>query len=79
MYKVRACFEVKTVSCEGGKLVPRLYGLQICLGESVKEWPYEDMIAHVDINKVADMILVDPAAITIITPQQYDERYGDKK
>lgn len=78
MYKVRACFEVAGIAAdEHGN--PKPAGLQICLGESVKEWPYEDMIAHVDINKVADMVHVDPAAITIITPQEYDERYGDKE
>lgn len=78
MYKVRACFEIAGMAAdEHGN--PKPAGLQICLGESVKEWPYEDMIAHVDINKVADMVHVDPAAITIITPQEYDERYGDKE
>ena len=54
-------------------------GLQICLGESVKEWPYEDLIAHVDIAKVAETVHVDPSRLTIITPQEYDERYGDKE
>lgn len=78
MYKVRACFEIADMAAdENGN--PKPAGLQICLGESVKEWPYEDLITHVDIDKVADLIHADPAAITIITPQEYDERYGDKE
>ena len=76
MYKVRACFEVAGMAAdENGNPAPA--GLQVCLGESVKEWPYEELIAHVDINKVAALVNVDPAAVTIITPQEYDERYGD--
>lgn len=78
MYKVRACFEIAGMAAdENGN--PKPAGLQICLGESVKEWPYEDLIAHVDINNVAALVHADPAAITIITPEEYDERYGDKE
>lgn len=80
MYKVRACFEIADVTCnESGQLVPMCYGVQIQIGESVNEWPYEDLIAHVDINNVAALVHADPAAITIITPEEYDERYGDKE
>lgn len=80
MYKVRACFEVADVTCnERGQLVPMCFGVQIDLGESVKEFPYEELISHVEIEKVAAMVNVDPAAVTIITPQEYDERYGDKE
>lgn len=78
MYKVRACFEIAGMAAdENGN--PKPAGLQICLGESVKEWPYEDLITHVDIDKVAALVNADPAAITIITPQEYDERYGDEE
>ena len=78
MYKVRACFEIADMAVdENGNHAPA--GLQICLGESVKEWPYEDLIAHVDIQKVAETVHVDPSRLTIITPQEYDERYGDKE
>lgn len=78
MYKVRACFEVADMAVdENGRPAPA--GLEITLGESVKEWPYEELISHVEIEKVAAMVNVDPAAVTIITPQEYDERYGDKE
>ena len=77
MYKVRACFEIAGMAAdEHGN--PKPAGMQICLGDSLKEWPYEDLITHIDISKVAAMVNRDPAAITIITPKEYDERYGDK-
>lgn len=78
MYKVRACFEVADMAVDERGL-PAPAGLQICLGDSLKEWPYEDLTAHIDISKVAAMVHVDPAALTIITPKEYDERYGDKE
>lgn len=78
MCKVRVCFEVADIAAdENGNLKP--VGLQICLGESVKEWPYEDLINHVDISKVAALVNRDPKDITVITPKEYDERYGDKE
>lgn len=78
MYKVRACFEVAGMATdENGNPAPA--GLQIQLGEALNEWPYEDLIARLDLNKVAAAIHVDPAAITVITPQEYDERYGDEE
>ena len=78
MYKVRACFEIADMAVdENGRPAPA--GLEITLGESVKEWPYEDLIANVDIEKVAASIHVDPRRLTIITPEEYDERYGDKE
>lgn len=78
MCKVRVCFEVANMAIdENGSPAPA--GLQICLGDSLKEWPYEDLITHVDISKVAAMVHRDPRDITVITPQEYDERYGDKE
>ena len=79
MCKVRVCFEVAGVAAdEHGN--PKPAGLQICLGESVRERPYEDLIKHVvNLDLVAEMVHVDPSRLTIITPQEYDERYGDKK
>lgn len=78
MFKVRVCFEVADIATdEHGNLKP--VGVQICLGESVNEIPYEELIKHVDIEKVAYLFLVPPSRLTIITPQEYDERYGDKE
>lgn len=78
MYKVRACFEIAGMAAdEHGN--PKPAGLQIMLGESVKEIPYDELIKCADIEALSVMFHVDPAAITIITPQEYDERYGDKE
>ena len=76
MCKVRVCFEVAGMAAdEHGN--PKPAGLQICLGDSLKEWPYDDLTSRIDISKVAAMINRDPKDITVITPQEYDERYGD--
>ena len=76
MYKVRACFEIAGMAeDENGNPAPA--GLQIVLGESTKEWPYEELMKNHDIEALAVMFHVKPEDITIITPQEYDERYGD--
>ena len=77
MYKVRACFEVAGLAVdENGNPTPA--GLQIQIGEALNEFPYDELISHIDLNKVAATIHVDPSAITVITPEEYDEKYGDE-
>lgn len=76
MYKVRACFEIAGMAAdENGNPAPA--GLQITLGESIKEIPYEELIKSADLEAIAVMFHAKPEDITIITPQEYDERYGD--
>ena len=78
MYKVRACFEIAGMAeDENGNPAPA--GLQITLGESLKEIPYEELKKSADIEAIAVMFHVKPEDITIITPQEYDERYGDEE
>lgn len=78
MYKVRCCFEIANMAVdEKGQPAPA--GLQIVLGESVKEWPYEDLMKDHPTDALARLMNVNPEDITIITPQEYDERYGDKE
>ena len=78
MYKVRACFEIAGMAVdEHGNPAPA--GLQIVLGESPKEWPYEDLMKDHPTDAMARLLNVKPEDITIITPQEYDERYGDKE
>lgn len=78
MYKVRACFEIANMAVdENGQPAPA--GLQIVLGESVKEWPYEDLMKDHPTDALAGLMNIKPEDITIITPQEYDERYGDKE
>ena len=78
MYKVRACFEIAGMAAdENGTPAPA--GLQITLGESIKEIPYEELIKSADYEAIAAMFHVQPDAITAITPEEYDERYGDEE
>ena len=78
MYKVRCCFEIAGMAAdENGTPAPA--GLQIVLGESVKEWPYEDLMKHHPTDALARLLNVKPEDVTIITPEEYDERYGDEE
>ena len=76
MYRVRACFEIAGMAAdENGNPAPA--GLQITLGESIKEVPYDELIKAADFDAIAAMFHVKPEDITTITPEEYDERYGD--
>ena len=78
MYKVRCCFEIAGMAAdENGN--PKPAGLQITLGESLKEIPYEELMKSADIEAIAVMFNVNPEDITIITPEEYDERYGGEE
>ena len=78
MYKVRACFEIAGLAeDENGNPAPA--GLQIVLGESVKEWPYDELMKNHPTDALARLLNVKLEDITIITPEEYDERYGDKE
>ena len=81
MYKVRVCFEIAASAGlardEQGK--PGPVGGQISIGESLKEFPYEELTKDVNLESLAAALHVNPEEITIITPAEYDERYGDKE
>lgn len=78
MYKVRVCFEIAASAHlavdEQGK--PDTAGAEIYLGESLKEWPYEELTANIDLAYMADLLHVSVEALKLITPEEYDERYG---
>lgn len=79
MYKVRVCFEIAASAglAQDEQNLPRPAGGQITIGESIEEFPYEKLKEYVNIDSLADALNVDPEEITIITPEEYDERYGD--
>lgn len=81
MYTVRVCFEIAAsagLACDDqGNPCP--VGAQITIGEALKEVPYEELAKDVKIDAVASMLKVDPEEVTIITPEEYDERYGDEE
>lgn len=82
MYKVRVCFEIDGIAeDEQGNPCPA--GLQITIGESEKEIPYEELIADIDIPAMLRGVglgsIVKTEDVRVITPEEYDERYGDEE
>lgn len=71
MYELRVCFEIAAHPCP--------VGVEITIGESLNEVPYEELVKCVKIDSVASMLRANPEHITIITPEEYDERYGDEE
>lgn len=58
---------------------PRPVGAKISIGRSLKEIPYEELTHNLNVNAIAEMLNVQPEDIAIITPEEYEERYGDKE
>lgn len=78
MYKVRCCFEIAGMAQDvNGNPAPA--GMQIVLGESPKEWPYEELMKDPPTDALARLLNVKPEDVTIITPEEYDERYGGEE
>ena len=78
--KVRVCFELNTRD-EAGNIADTL-GLAVAIGESDREIDYQKLTASVNIEGVLRTIgldsLVSPEDVKIITPEEYDEEYGDE-
>ena len=82
MHKVRVCFEIDGIAeDEQGNLCPA--GAQMVLGETEKEFSYEELTANINIPAFLASIglsnIAKPEDVRIITPQEYDERYGDEE
>lgn len=79
MSRLRFCFEIDRIAeDENGKPCPA--GLQIDLGECSKDVAYEELTKDVNIPALLKFICfedVPASAVRIITPEDYDERYGD--
>ena len=82
MHKVRICLEINGVA-EDDQGNPCPAGLQITLGETDEEIPYEELTKDLDISKLLAgaglSSFAKPEDVTIITPEEYDERYGDEE
>lgn len=81
MYKMRVCFEIAASAglAHDDQGNPGPVGAQVIIGESLTEFPYERLTKGVKLEAIAAALDVDPEEITIITPAEYDERYGDKE
>jgi len=80
MSKVRICFEINGLSAdENGLLCPT--GMQIALSETNVD--YETLTKNINASKILEFVsltgLVKPEDLKIITPEEFDEKYGDKK
>ena len=77
--KIRICFELCTRDDAGN--ITDTFGLAMAIGESDREIDYQKLTASV--NKAGVLrttcldSLVKPEDVKIITPEEYDEKYGD--
>ena len=80
MAELRVCFEINGFAeDENGNPCPA--GLQMNIGNANKEIEYEKLTENIDIEKVIEYAglsgIVKPEDVRIITPEEYDERFGD--
>lgn len=80
--EVKVCFEVNGIAqSEDGMPCPA--GLQITVGEADREFDYMELAQAVDVSKVLKMACLEgyvkPEDVKIITPEEYDQRFGSKE
>lgn len=76
--KIRICFELCTRDEAGN--VADTFGLAMNIGESDREIDYQKLTASVNKEGVLRTTcldsLVKPEDVKVITPEEYDEKYG---
>ena len=78
MYKANIYFEIAGMAQdEQGN--PKPVGMKVSIGESLKEIPYDTLTHNLNISAIAKTLSVKPEDVAIITPEEYEERYGDKE
>lgn len=79
--KIRVCFELSTRNEAGN--VDSTFGLSMTIGESGKEIDYQKLTASINKEGVLRTACLDsivkPEDMRIITPEEYDEKYGDEE
>ena len=79
--RVRVCFELNTRDEAGN--VDSTFGLAMTIGESEKEIDYKQLTAAINKEGVWRTACLDravkPEDMKIITPEEYDEKYGDEE
>lgn len=78
--KLRVCFEIDGLAeDEHGDPAPA--GLDITFGEAEKQVDYQELVQNISIDGVLKFVCLDgivrPEDVRIITPEEYDEKYGD--
>ena len=82
MNKVRICLEINGLGeDEQGNPCPA--GAQITLGETELNIDYHELTKDLNIPGILKMMFLDakfrPDDVRVITPEEYDERYGDEE
>lgn len=84
MKKVRICFEIEDMALDIETNEPRPAGVCLELGEVSDEQfaavNYWDAVAQIDVKALLDKVWplpVDPAKCRFLSPEEYDEKYGD--
>lgn len=82
MNKIRICLEIDGLG-EDGNGNPCPAGAQITLGETEKNIDYHELTKDLNIHGILKMMYLDakfrPENVRVITPEDYDERYGDEE
>ena len=81
MPDLRVCFEADGLARdENGNPCP--VGLEFTIPGAKKEIPYERLTGGLNIDHVLEFLglseIIRPENVRVITPEEYDERYGDK-
>ena len=80
MARLRVCFEINGLGeDEHGKPCPA--GMQMDFGECSKDVPYVELTMNLNIREVLKaccLSFVPLSAVRIITPEEYDQKYGEE-
>lgn len=81
MSKLRICFEVNGLATDENG-TPSPAGLQLDFGDILLESVnYEKLTADIDIQKMLEISFlgkhIDPKDVRVITPEEYDLKYGN--
>lgn len=82
MADLRLCFEADGLAQdENGK--PCSVGMEFMIPGAKKEIPYEKLTSGLDLDHVLEFLglseIIGPENVRVITPEEYDKRYGGKK
>lgn len=78
MHKANIYFEIAGMA-QDDQGNPKPVGVKISIGESLKEIPYDTLTHNLNVNAIAKTLNVKPEDVVIITPDEYEERYGDRE
>lgn len=80
--KVRICLVIDGLG-EDDQGSPCPAGIQITLGETEQNVGYHELTKNLNVPGILKMIhlesMVTPDQVRVITPEEYDERYGDEE